>query len=122
MAWFIFQIYQAEQIRVIFFFLSFLLFFLSFFFFSSFFMLSTSRHIYDIIEDTEHVRHTECRKKKTYIYIYLYIKGREISLRIKNKEVNRKIIYKSSFFRYFLQFNHTATIISFLFFFVQSCD
>lgn len=80
MAWSIFQIYQAEQIRVIFFFLSFLLFFLSFFFFSSFFMFSRSRHIYDIIEDTEHVRHTECRKKKkTYIYIFIYKRERNIS-------------------------------------------
>lgn len=112
----------ANTRNILFSFVSSFLFFIVFFSFPLFFMLSTSRHIYDIIEDTEHVRHTECRKKKTYIYIYLYIKGREISLRIKNKEVNRKIIYKSSFFRYFLQFNHTATIISFLFFFVQSCD
>lgn len=92
MAWSIFQIYQAEQIRVIFFFLSFLLFFfLSFFFFSSFFMLSTSRHIYDIIEDTEHVRHTECRKKKTYIYIFIYKGERNISPDKKTKRLIGKL-------------------------------
>lgn len=78
-------------------------------------MLSTSRHIYDIIEDTEHVRHTECRKKKTYIYIFIYKGERNISPDKKTKRLIGKLYINLASLD--ISYNLTTQQLLFLFFF-----